>query len=163
MGSNLLRLPARSPTDWTISRITRPERGPEGGKSRRGRLWHKVQDCCFEFGRPSPSDQFLHAASFIREFSPQTKSHGLAQIPPTVFFDRGGLQFDLKIRTGPWPFSLGVLFKPFADRKCPSPPLNRGWDIEGPKLCLKQDRTIDIFCWVRFTPFMPTASAHFYP
>ena len=107
VGSNLLRLPARSPTDWTISRITRPERGPEGGKSRRGRLWHNFQDCCFEFGRPSPSDQFLHAASFFREFSPQTKSYGLAQIPPTVFFDRGGLQFYPEIRTGPWPFLGG--------------------------------------------------------
>ena len=123
VGSNLLRLPARSPTDWTISRITRPERGPEGGKSRRGRLWHNFQDCCFELGRPSPSDQFLNGASFFREFSPQTKSYGLAQIPPTVFFDRGWLQFYPKIRTGPSPFSGGVLFRPFADRKCAFPHL----------------------------------------
>ena len=111
VGSNLLRLPARSPTDWTISRITRPERGPEGGKSRRGRLWHNFQDCCFEFGRPSPLDQFLHAASFFHEFSPQTKSYGLAQTPPTVFFDRGGLQFYFEIRTGPCPFLGAGVFQ----------------------------------------------------
>ena len=123
VGSNLLRLPARSPTDWTISRITRPERGPEGRKSRRGRVWHKFQDCCFEFGRPSPSDQFLHAASFFRDFSPQTKSYGLTQIPPKVFVDRGGLQFYRNIKTGPPPFLGGVFFRPFADRKCAFPPL----------------------------------------
>ena len=88
--SNLLRLPARSPADWIVPGL--PDRNAVRRGENQGAVGYGTTSrLLFRVCRPSPSDQFLHAASFFREFSPQTKSYGLAQIPPTVFFDRGGL------------------------------------------------------------------------